>query len=280
MRNIKHSGMILFLVLLVSCSSYKMTTVEESQKSIDINRWKNDSLEALIKPMIKSPEGNDLALRIDLQAVNKILTAYAYNRTDDILLYFKKSKEFIKEDKNTLGIKYTNFVDVDTGFVSLNLKSLKMSALNKNILDGNIELEGKGYLSVSGKYLGIPAGASPEVELYMNEPISLELLPTDTGYVVLKPVAKDIKLKIKFSIKLLEWKIPYYQEIPLKFAEMMKPMAFPLAVNTDVMFPLPAQKFGNDKVEMVPYTLLFRKTKVTGAGSKIDYRTDIEIKRK
>ena len=155
-----------------------------------------------------------------------------------------------------------------------------MNKLHQNKVDGMIELEGKGFISVSGKYTGIPASASPEVELYLNEAISMELLPTDTGYVLLKPVPKDIILKIKFSINLLGWKIPYYQEIPLKFAEMMKPVAFPLAVNTDVTFPLPAQKFGNDKVEMVPYQMIFHKTKVSGVNTKIEYRTDIDLKRK
>jgi hypothetical protein len=280
MKKILLTLLMTIIPVLYGCSSYKMASVEDSQKSIDINRWKNDSLEAILKPMLKIPEGNDLIMKMELGAINKILNKYAYNRPDDILLFFRKSKDFMKEDKSTLGIKYTNFIDIDTGFVSLNLKSLQMNKLHQNKVDGMIELEGKGFISVSGKYTGIPASASPEVELYLNEAISMELLPTDTGYVVLKPVPKDIILKIKFSINLLGWKIPYYQEIPLKFAEMMKPVGFPLAVNADVTFPLPAQKFGNGNIEMVPYQMIFKKTKVTGVNTKIEYRTDIDLKRK
>jgi hypothetical protein len=277
----KYALLILMIFIFISCKSVDYPKIEESQAKIDKYNPLILSLDSSIrqKKMFAIPT-KDLQLKINLSTLNKILQPLASNRTDDINLIFLSTKQFISENKSTLGINYTNFLNIDSGFVSLDLKSLKFDKLINNKLYANIEIEGKGNLRISGKYLGIGSNVLSNVQLYLNEPIIFDINTTNNGYVELKPLPKKLTLKTKFGVNLLGWSLPWYQEIPLELTDMVKPIRIPVSLKTDIQFPIPAQKFSENKLEFAPFQVDFTKSEFNGDANKIDYKTNLEFIRK
>ncbi|MCX6153124.1 MAG: hypothetical protein NT007_03075 [Candidatus Kapabacteria bacterium] len=272
---------IIFSFFILSCSSIELPSIEKSTESQKAYKAKFDDISLKIDQISNFPKiETDILLKLKQEPINKLLNLLAYNRIDDINLYFTPTKSFIEEKKSTLGISYTNYLNIDTGFVSINLKSLKFNSISANKIDALIELEGKGIISISGKYFGIPAAVKSDVTMYLIEPITFELNIGNPGFAVLKPIPKQIKLKTKFEIKLLEWKIPWYQEIPLELVQVVQPINFPLSINSEIQFPLPTDQSGAGQIQMVPYLLLLSKTKINGEANKISYQCNMDFKRK
>jgi hypothetical protein len=277
----KYALFIFITFIIISCKSADYPKIEESQAKIDKYNPLILSLDSSIRQKKMFPKtSKDLELKIDISTLNKILQPLATNRTDDINLYFLPTKQFISENKSILGISYTNFLNIDTGFVNLDLKSLKFDKLTKNKLYANLEIEGKGNLHISGKYLGIGSNVSTDVQLYLIEPIIFEINPTNNGYIELKPQPKKLILKTKFGINLLGWALPWYQEIPLELTDMVKPIRVPVSLKSDIQFPIPAQKFSENKLEFAPFQVDFIKSELSGDVNKIDYKTNLEFVRK
>lgn len=274
---------LIFLAFLsfIGCSSVDMLTIEQSQKLIDKYIPQIEQNDKLINSkQLNLPTGKDVILSLGIQPLNIMMQSLATNRTDDINLYFGYSPNIIKEEKSIVGIKYVNFVNVDSGFVYLDLKSLKIDRFEKNKLFATIEIEGFGKVSVSGKFAGIPASISPDVQLYLIEPINFELLADKPGSITMKPMPKKMILKTKLKINLLGWDVPWYQEVPLEFSDLVRPMQFPIALKSEIQFPLPASKFGDNKIEYVPYLLKLKNSSVSGTGTRIIYKTDIDFIKK
>jgi hypothetical protein len=269
------------LTILISCKSIDLPSVEQSDIVINQSKPKLEELDKAINSKFSpAPEANDFRIAIKSSAINSIIDNFAYNRNDDINFYFLATKPLMTENKTILGVNFTNYLNIDTGFITVNLKKFRFNKFENNKIYGIIEIEGEGNISVSGKYTGIPASVSPDVYLYLYEDIVFDVKTTDSGYVVLMPQPKDMKLKTKISIKLLEWKIPYYQEIPLKLTDIVKPMTIPIAVKPDIQFPLPAESFGKEKVKMANYKLELKNTKLYLNNNIIDYRSDMDFIRK
>ena len=277
----KYALLILMIFISISCKSVDYPKMEESQAKIDKYNPLILSLDSSIrkKKMFQKPS-KDLELKINLSTLNKIIQPLTSNRTDDINLYFPPTKQFVSENKSILGISYTNLLNIDTGFVSLDLKSLRFDKLIQNKLYANIEIEGKGNLRISGKYLGVGSNVSSDVQLYLNEPIIFDINSSNNGYVELKPQPKKLILKTKFGINLLGWSLPWYQEIPLELTDMVKPIRIPVSLKTDIQFPIPAQKFSENKLEFAPFQVDFTKSEFNGDANKIDYKTNLEFIRK
>ncbi len=260
----------------MSCSTIDLPKIKQSEEAIANYKTKLDESERSIQlKMPTLPGGSDAFVNISLAPLNKMMQTLANNRMDDINLYFGYSPNLMKEDKNILGMNYTNFINVDSGMVVLNLKSLKINSFENGKLSGNIEIEGSGKIAVKGKYAGIPAQVSPDVQLYLNEPLVFDISVNDSGYIALKSRPKKLMLKTKISIKLLQWNVPWYQEIPLEISEILKPMSFPIAMKPEIMFPKPAEKSGDQKMQYEPYILDFSRSSVSGLQNKIQYRTNI-----
>ena len=271
----------LLTISLLACKSIDLPTTEESQKKIDFCKPQIESIDANINSFKKNlPKGNDFVVRINMNAMNKVLNTLANNRTDDVNFYFLQTKPFMKEDKKVLGLSYTNFLNIDTGFVSLNLKKFRFDKFERNKIYATIEIEGTGNISISGKYTGIPASTSPDVNLYMIESIVFDVLPEKPGFIQLIPEKKTLILKTKFFVKLLEWKLPWYQETPVELTEMMQPIKMPISVQSDFKLPLPAKKFGNEKLEDATYLLDFKQVNVNTDKNQIEYKCNIELIRK
>ncbi len=271
----------LFIFILFACKSIDLPTIDQSQKLIDFYQPQINLANRNIDDKTKNfPAGSDFILRLSINPLNTILKALSNRRENDIKIIFKQSKNVIKEDKSILGINYTNFINIDTGTFSVDIKAINFSKLDKNIIEGRIEIEGKGAISASGKYIGVPASISPEVQIYLNEPVSFNLEATDSGYIVLKPRPAKLTLKTKFFFKLLEWKIPWGHEAQLEFTEIMKPMAVPIAVNTEIQFPKPTKKASSNEMEQIPYEVQLNNTRLTTINSKLEFRSDATFKKK
>ena len=273
--------LVALLFYMVSCKNLDLPSVEESEKAIATY---NPSIEIADKVINSKRErmqvGSDIQLRVQLQTFNKITNAFSNHRNDDISINFLPKKPFMKEDKSVLGIKYTNYLDIDTGFVSMNLKKLQLNKFEKGKVGAQFEIEGKGKINVSGKYTGIPASVSPDVELYLNEWVSFKINPTDSGYIVFKPEPKKVYLKTKFYIKLLEWKIPFSKDIELELTELLKPMPIPLAFGSDIMFPVPSSESTGEKLIYLPYNIQLIGTNVNADANKLEINSKVQFNKK
>jgi hypothetical protein len=273
--------LLTFALGFAGCSSIDLPTVEQSQKSINISKLQIDSLSSNIKmKRLALPAGNDVIVRINMNALNKIIEPIANNREDDIKIDFPPTKPVMSEDKSILGIKYTNYINVESGSLIANLKKFRFERMHLNKIGTTLEVEGKGNLSVSGRYMGVPASVSPEIYMYLFESVSLSLTSTKNGEIVLNPEQKGMILKTKFTVSLLGWQVPWYQEVPLEFTDMIKPLSFPIALKSEIQFPLPAKTFGDQKLEFAPYLLELSNSKVSAANNKLEYRTDVDFRRK
>lgn len=268
-------------LLVASCSGVKYPTVVESQNKIN----------ALQPQIVKYDEyfnarnsnaGKilDVQTSISLPAINKILDKFVSNRTDDIVIKFNNTPKIFLEEKSTLGIKYTNYVDINSGTISVNLKSLKFDSFSGNVISGTIEVEGSGDIGVSGQYMGVPASVKPKVTLYLSEPVQFTIAPTGVGMVTLTPKPKQLKLKTKIAISMLSLNLPWYQEVPLKLEELVKPMQFPIAMQSDFNLPVPSSTFSSNQFEQVPYKFNMSETKVIADKNVIEFKTNVELIKK
>jgi hypothetical protein len=273
------AGLLIFL--LSACSSLDLPTVEESQKKIDAMQPLLKSTDAFINSKSSTlPSGSSIDMGIKRTALNRLLTAFANNKEKDLNIKFPQTKNLIREDKNILGIQYTNYIDVDKGYVDMDLKTLLFNKVKGNQLEATIEIEGWGSLSISGKYTGIPASVTSEIQLYLKENIDFKLEYTDSGYVVLKPQPKKLKLKTKFSIALVKWNIPWYQEIELQLTDLLAPIAVPFALATDISLPLPSKNNKQGTFTNVLYEVNLTKVSLKADDDVIHWRSDIGFKRK
>jgi hypothetical protein len=277
-------NILIFVIpfILFACKSgVDLPSVQQSEKSISEYNNRIDSLErVIIRKKPSFPVGNDFVIRLSLPAIDKVVETFANNRYDDLTINFLQTAPVYKEDKSIFGISYTNYVNIDNGFLNANLKKFRFDNTNKNKLDATIEIEGKGNISVSGKYMGVPASVSPEIELYMYETVTFDIIAENSGYVLLKPEPKKMILKSKFSVNLLGWQLPWYQEIPLELSALIEPIRLPIAAKPEFMLPLPSSKPGDEKIEYAPYLIELSNSKVAAANNKIEFRSDINFKPK
>jgi hypothetical protein len=284
MRTAQHLHTVLagmLTVVLIGCSSLNLPSTEESKKKIADLMPQVNTQNMLINRMTTNlPSGSDITARIRLAAFNTILSAFTKSRMDDITINFPPTKPFYSEQKSILGINYTNQLDVNSGQVVMDIKSFTFDKFDQNKIDATLEIQGKGNISVSGKYTGIPASVSPEIELYLKESISFDVLPADTGAIILRPQSKTLILKTKFYVKLLEWKVPWSQDIPLQLTDLMKPVTVRFALMSEIWFPLPASKAGANKLDYVPYYLQLSKTSVGIKNGMLESKTDVDFKKK
>lgn len=271
---------IAFVNFVISCRSVELPTKEESQKKIEFYSAKIDSLRKITGNLGNLPKktASDFAIDLNIDVVNQIFQRLAYDRDDDISLKFLPTKSLFKEDKSILGIRYTNFINIDTGNILVNLKSLKFQQSFDKFFDAIIELEGKGQIFVSGKYVGVPISASPNVELYLYETIRFEISSTNTE-IIMKPIPKTLKLKTKIKVKLVNWDLPYYQEIPIQVTDLLKPLRLPLGFSNEILLPRPSIKTPN-KFEQSIYTLTFKDSKINIEKNRLLFESFIKFSSK
>ncbi|MBI2427342.1 MAG: hypothetical protein HYV29_00825 [Ignavibacteriales bacterium] len=84
-------------------------------------------------------------------------------------------------------------------------------------------------------------------------------------------------LKTKVTINLLGWSIPYYREIPLQSDELIKPVLIPSALRSEIVFPLPAAQYGEQRLEFVKRSLDFTRSTVGANNNILEYKSNISF---
>jgi hypothetical protein len=276
------SAAILFAVmgvcLLASCSSVDLPSVKESEREIARLRPLVEANDRAINTVgMKLPVGNDIVLTIKSSALNRITSAIAGQRTDDVRIAFPPTRPLLKEDKSILGITYANTVDIDTGNLTMNLSVLRFDRFQGNIIEAAIGVEGKGTLRISGRYTGIPASASPAIEMKLNETIQFDIARADSGYLLLRPRKKTLSLHSTFSVKIIEWQVPWSKDIPLEATDLLPPVKIPMVFATSIPFPVPSPTYGDNKLMFVPHPVEFHRTLIRAIDDAIEVRTDFQF---
>jgi hypothetical protein len=266
-------------VLAASCSSVDLPSIRESDKAIARYRpliEQNDK--AINAAATTLPAGNDIILRIDKQALNRIMLAIAGQRSDDVRITFPPTRPLMKEDKSILGISYTNAIDIDTGNLVMDLSVLRFDRFKGNAIEASIGVEGKGKLSVSGRYTGIPASASPEIEMKLNETIAFDVGRADSGFIILRPRKQTLHLHTKFFVKIIEWQIPWSKDVPLEETDLIPPLKIPMSFATSLPFPVPSPTYGDERMTFVPHAVQFLRTLINATNDNLEIRTDFTFK--
>lgn len=261
-------------------SSIDLPAKEESEKKFLEMKPAIDSLDAAIALQTKNlPKGFDIISRTRLSAINMLLERIASADKNDIHIDFLQTRPLWKEEKSTFGIAYTNFVDIDTGSLNIDLKKFHFLDFSGNIVNAVIEIEGQGAVKVSGKYAEVPASSTPRVHFYLNEMLQFAISAADSDYIKLTPLPNTVLLKTKITIDLLGWHIPYYKEIPLKATELIKPVLVPSALRSEIVFPIPASRYGEQRIEFVKRYIAFTKTTVNANNNILEYSGNIDFEK-
>lgn len=276
-------NLLLYLTLsitLASCGGLDLPKVEESKLNIDKYTIQYVELKKQIALKVgDKKQKEDVAIQIKTSVINNLMDKFANASDSDVKMNFLQTNEIYSESKSTLGINYKNYVNLEKGLLDLNLKKVRLESNDNNKIIGLLELEGKGKVKVNGKYLAVPVSAEPDIVLYLNDQFNFEAKSIN-GKMFLAPEKKNVLLKTKISIKLLEWSIPYYKEIPLEVAELIKPLELPLASQSEILFPMPAKKFGDSKVEFVPLGIELNNTSLSSTKDYLKINTNLNFKAK
>ncbi len=269
------------LFFFIGCgSSVNIPSTEESQQKIAEIKPRLDSLiERINQQTTTLPGGHDLISRTRISAINTLLARVANRTLADIHINFLPTRPLWKEEKTVFGISYTNFVDVDTGALKIDLKKFLFTSFSNNIINAQIEIEGTGSIGVSGKYTGVTARSTSQVRFYLDEDIQFSVSAADSDYIKLVPTPKTVILKSKVTISLLGWNIPYYKEIPLQATDLVKPVLIPSALRSEIIFPLPAAQYGSQRLEFVKRYLRFSKSSVRANDNGLEYRSNIDFEK-
>jgi hypothetical protein len=269
------------MIFLASCGSGSgIPSKEESRRTIAQLKQELDTLDANFLPVAAAlPKGSDLISHTRSSAINILLARVASRTPADIQINFLATRPLWKEDRSVLGIGYTNFVDIDTGSLTIDLKTFTFNNFSNNIVDASIEIEGTGSIKASGKYIGVAAGVSPQIHFYLNEQIQFVVTAADSDYIRLNPVPKTVLLKTKVTITMLGLNLPYYTEIPLQTVELIKPVMIPSAVRSEIVFPIPAAQYGSERLNFVKRYLRFTRSAVRANNNILEYRSNIDFEK-
>lgn len=277
----RHSFIVLAFSLFFGCgSSLHIPTQEESQQKIS-------TIKPLLDPLIEEinhqsqnlPTGHDLISRTRISAINTLLHRVANRSLADIHIDFLETRPLWKEETSIFGIGHTNFLDVDTGKMNIDLKKFQFNYFYQNAINSEIEIEGMGTIRISGKYTGLSANASPQIRFYLYDKVEFTISAADSDYIRLNPVPKVVLLKAKATFSLLGWNVPFYKEIPLQSTDLIKPVLIPSALRSEIVFPIPAAQYGSQRLDLVKRYLRFSRSTVSANDNVLEYRSDIDFER-
>ncbi len=273
--------MFLIVIFFAGCSSSaNIPSIEESQSTIAQLKQELDTLDSRISVFAAPlPKGHDLISQTRSSAINTLLSRVANRSLSDIHIDFLATRPLWKEDKSILGIGYTNYVDIDSGKLDIDLKNFSFTSFTNNVVDAVMEIEGTGTIKASGKYTGVTAGVSPQIHFYLNEQIQFVVSAADSDYLQLNPVPKTVMLKTKVTITLLGLNLPYYTEIPLQATDLIKPVLIPSALRSEIVFPIPASQYGLERLSFVKRYLRFSKSSVRANNNILEYRSNIDFEK-
>ena len=191
---------------------------------------------------------------------------------------FPATRPLLEERNSVLGISYRNYLDIDSGLVTLNLRRAELRGLRKGALRVFLELEGEGRIAVSGKYTGIPASSSPRIELSLRDTVTLLVRSDPKGGIVLAPAKQTVKLSTTFHVKLLGWEIPWNEQTPLQLDELITPIAMPAILSGEIALPAPAREYSSSRYEFVTVPVEVKRAEAGTDGGRIEIQADVEYR--
>lgn len=255
-------------------------STEQSVATIAALKLQVDSLDAAINRRQQAPAvTNDLQVRFRRSALNALFSAYAGFRVDDIQISLLPTCPAWSERRSMLGMTVQNSVDVDSGRVVLDLKKFECGTFNRNTLDVDLEIEGGGTIGVSGRYAGVPVHASPGLMFYLADRMRFGIMSGGADTVLLKPEPHTFLLKTKMTIRLLDWTLPYYREVPIEANGIVGPILLPLSVSSTVMFPAPYAADASQRLAFIPRGIRLSHTSVWAQGEQLEFRADVNFSR-
>jgi len=243
---------LLAILVLAGCSGSDLPSIEESQKTIDHLKPKIEMIDKVIdntpKPGMPSRSAE---VRVNSEALNKLLGAISGNRSDDVRINFLPTRHHIEEKKSALGFEYTYFVDVDSGSLFLNLKEFRIIKADGNRVSAVLGMSGEGKIGVTGKYIAVSGSASPIVRLSLRDTIDFVLRRDSSSIAALYPVPAKLPLKVTMAIKLLDWEIPYTHTVYLRVTDLIQPIPFPVRFASVINMPAPDEMPGQ-QIRYIP----------------------------
>ena len=281
LKQYRYTLYVLLIPYIISCSTIDLPTVEESNKVIMLSKDKLEEAEKMINSKsAELPHGYNVDIKVQKDMINRVLSSVANDRKQDITINFLKTKNLIKDDKNVLGIEYTNFIDVDKGKVDMDLKTFKVNKMENNKVEATIEIEGNGDISLSGKNTGISASVTSGVDLYLKDNVEFKIESKENGNILLKPVPKKLRLKTKFSIAILKWNLPWREEIELEFADILSPIPVPMTLATEVDLPFPAKNKNPGQFDFLPFKVDFTEVQIKTIDDNLIWKSNANIMNK
>jgi hypothetical protein len=267
------------ILLLASCKSIDVPDIRQSQAKIDFNTPLISFNESLISSQIKLQRNDrDWNLVINLSHFNRVLKNMAKKNVKDILIKFLTSEKIISEKYSLLFFEIENYVNLDTGNIDINIKELELKG-TEDKLSLHITMSGSGAISLSAKYLGIPAGASPDMEISLDEWIEFRIIPSDNMEIVFEALPKKLHLKTKFYVDFLAWKIPWSEDFELEASEIIKPMKLPLYGFSEISLPIPS-KPGSKEQHKMDYKMSLSDFYINIEGDLLELSSNINLNKK
>lgn len=267
---------LICLILIVSCKTVETPDIIRSQSIIDYNTPLIKLNETLIANwMGVKPLQYDWSLQVRLAALNEILDRQVQKSIKDIIIRLFKSPKVISEKTSFLGIEIENYADIDTGNIDIDIKKLVLGG-NGDTLTLNAMASGAGTISLSARYYGIPAGASPDIEASIDEIIRFKVTVANGKDILLSPLPTKMKLKLKFYVDFLAWKLPWSEEIELNAEDMLKPLKLSLSDISTISLPVPSQP-GSKENKKLESKVILRNFKVNIENDIMELMSDILI---
>lgn len=233
-------------LLFTACSATDVPETAASEAVIEQLAPKLSLMEAVISQMDRpaTPQ-RDLTIGVRTEALNEILAAVSGNRSDDIRLRFLYSPRIVEERKTALGLPYTNFITIDSGSATINLRRMSLTTPKKNVLSMGLEADGSGKLAVTGKYTAITASASPVLRASLNDSVRFVFRRDSLNQLTFVPQRGFVNLRASVGIELLGWEVPYSKTIPLETKRIIPALNVPVSISSRVQMLVPNRTFGD-----------------------------------
>ena len=262
-------------LLLVGCSSIDLPTVEESRARIERRTAEIAAAEVPLGAYAQRyTSRSDGTVTVRGSVFNALFAALASSRSDDVLIAFPPTRPLVRERKSIFGISYTNHLDIDSGRVSLNLRSAQLLPIRGQRLRVLLDLEGEGRIFMSGKYTGIGATASPRIQLALRDTVALRVRAGENGSMQFVPEPGIIMLEATLHVNLLGWEVPWTEDIALKATDILPPVSLPAFFGAEIKIPVPAASYGDRNYEFVARPVDIRDSRVVLEGDRMTWLFD------
>lgn len=272
--------LIILVFIIISCSSIDTNNNLNLKKELE--NIENQLVQLNKNLDLKSKEffsKNDIEISISDKVINNILYNLSNYNNKDIVIKLLPTKHIYRKEVNVLGIQYTNYVNIDSGFINIDIKSIKKISQQNNEVTLQVELSGNGSISLSGKNTGISASITSKIDAYTKDTISFKL-QSQSNNIILKPQNNNIGIKTKFTISLFGWDIPWRETINLNLSDLLKPFEIPLSISSSLELLLPDFKNNKMTFKEIPTKIETNNFSVSTSTSGIKIQSNINFIKK